>query len=178
VTVTLATLAHQGLVEAENGPGIAQEQGHLPRTPPPALGVLLEQADDDAGTAGRPVACAHVDAAPAPTSTTGIDADLRFHRTMCHLSGTETLMHSWSRWRAASRRRSGTPGGSHDQEHDASPHSDIVEGCGSAVIRARTSGHRKHPGGGSRRHTPRNVVRSAGGCWIRLLASFVPSVGS
>ncbi len=25
-----------------------------------------------------------------------IEADLKFHRTMCHLSGNETLMHSWS----------------------------------------------------------------------------------
>ncbi|BBY17078.1 GntR family transcriptional regulator [Mycolicibacterium litorale] len=25
-----------------------------------------------------------------------IEADLRFHRTMCHLSGNETLLHSWS----------------------------------------------------------------------------------
>jgi DNA-binding GntR family transcriptional regulator len=25
-----------------------------------------------------------------------IEADLRFHRTMCHLTGNETLLHSWS----------------------------------------------------------------------------------
>jgi DNA-binding GntR family transcriptional regulator len=25
-----------------------------------------------------------------------IEADLKFHRTMCHLSGNETLLHSWS----------------------------------------------------------------------------------
>ena len=25
-----------------------------------------------------------------------IEADLRFHRTMCQLSGNETLLHSWS----------------------------------------------------------------------------------
>ncbi|WP_193043807.1 GntR family transcriptional regulator [Mycolicibacterium baixiangningiae] len=25
-----------------------------------------------------------------------IEADLRFHRTLCHLSGNETLLHSWS----------------------------------------------------------------------------------
>ncbi|MGV7292054.1 FCD domain-containing protein, partial [Mycobacterium kansasii] len=25
-----------------------------------------------------------------------IEADLKFHRTMCHLSGNETLLHVWS----------------------------------------------------------------------------------
>jgi DNA-binding FadR family transcriptional regulator len=25
-----------------------------------------------------------------------IEADLKFHRTMCHLSGNDTLLHSWS----------------------------------------------------------------------------------
>ena len=25
-----------------------------------------------------------------------IEADLKFHRTMCHLTGNETLLHSWS----------------------------------------------------------------------------------
>ena len=61
-----------------------------------------------------------------------------------------------------------------------SPRKSGIEGRGTAVIRARSSssGHRELPGGGSRRHTTRNVVSSAGGCWIRLLASFVPSVGS
>ena len=38
-----------------------------------------------------------------------IEADLKFHRTMCQLSGNETLLHPGRRWRAASGCRSCSP---------------------------------------------------------------------
>ena len=38
-----------------------------------------------------------------------IEADLRFHRTMCQLTGNETLLHRGRRWRAASGCRSCSP---------------------------------------------------------------------
>ncbi|HEX2400067.1 MAG TPA: GntR family transcriptional regulator [Mycobacterium sp.] len=57
-----------------------------------------------------------------------IEADLKFHRTMCHLTGNETLLHSWSSLEGSIRMSIMFAGVDRALKNmDAKRHSDIVD---------------------------------------------------
>jgi DNA-binding GntR family transcriptional regulator len=57
-----------------------------------------------------------------------IEADLKFHRTMCHLSGNETLLHQWSSLEGSIRMSIMFAGVDRALKNmDAKRHSDIVD---------------------------------------------------
>ena len=70
-----------------------------------------------------------------------IEADLRFHRTMCQLSGNETLLHSWSSLEGSIRMSIMFAGVDRAIKNmDAKRHYDIVDAIesGDAVVAAAT----------------------------------------
>jgi DNA-binding GntR family transcriptional regulator len=77
-----------------------------------------------------------------------IEADLKFHRTMCHLSGNETLMHSWSSLEGSIRMSIMFAGVDRALKNmDAKRHHDIVDAIESgdadkaaATVRAHMAG--------------------------------------
>ena len=77
-----------------------------------------------------------------------IEADLKFHRTMCHLSGNETLLHSWSSLEGSIRMSIMFAGVDRALKNmDAKRHHDIVDAIESgdadkaaATVRAHMAG--------------------------------------
>ncbi|HET7666339.1 MAG TPA: GntR family transcriptional regulator [Mycobacterium sp.] len=77
-----------------------------------------------------------------------IEADLRFHRTMCHLTGNETLLHSWSSLEGSIRMSIMFAGVDRALKNmDAKRHHDIVDaiesgdvGKAAATVRAHMAG--------------------------------------
>jgi DNA-binding GntR family transcriptional regulator len=77
-----------------------------------------------------------------------IEADLRFHRTMCHLTGNETLLHSWSSLEGSIRMSIMFAGVDRALKNmDAKRHHDIVDaiesgdaGKAAATVRAHMEG--------------------------------------
>lgn len=61
-----------------------------------AASALARREDRAAAVAELRVAVADMERWAASNLEDRIEADLKFHRTMCHLSGNETLLHSWS----------------------------------------------------------------------------------
>ena len=61
-----------------------------------AAGDLADLADPSAAVAELREAVADMDRWAASNLEDRIEADLRFHRTMCRLSGNETLLHQWT----------------------------------------------------------------------------------
>jgi len=61
-----------------------------------AASELAARADRSAAVAELRDAVTDMDRWAASNLEDRIEADLRFHRTMCHLSGNETLLHSWT----------------------------------------------------------------------------------
>jgi DNA-binding GntR family transcriptional regulator len=60
-----------------------------------AAGTLANRADRSAVVAELRAAVADMERWAASNLEDRIEADLRFHRTMCRLSGNDTLLHSW-----------------------------------------------------------------------------------
>jgi DNA-binding FadR family transcriptional regulator len=70
-----------------------------------------------------------------------IEADLRFHRSLCQLSGNETLLHSWSSLEGSIRMSIMFAGVERAVKNmDAKRHSDIVDAIesGDAAVAAAT----------------------------------------
>jgi DNA-binding GntR family transcriptional regulator len=64
-----------------------------------------------------------------------IEADLKFHRTMCHLSGNETLLHSWSSLEGSIRMSIMYAGVDRALKNmDVKRHSDIVDAIESGDV--------------------------------------------
>jgi DNA-binding GntR family transcriptional regulator len=61
-----------------------------------AAQTLADRADRAAVVAELRAAVADMERWAASNLEDRIEADLRFHRTMCHLAGNETLLHQWS----------------------------------------------------------------------------------
>ena len=61
-----------------------------------AASELAARPDRSAAVAELRDAVTDMDRWAASNLEDRIEADLRFHRTMCHLSGNETLLHSWT----------------------------------------------------------------------------------
>lgn len=61
-----------------------------------AASELAARADRSAAVAELRAAVTDMDRWAASNLEDRIEADLRFHRTMCHLSNNETLLHSWT----------------------------------------------------------------------------------
>jgi DNA-binding GntR family transcriptional regulator len=77
-----------------------------------------------------------------------IEADLKFHRTMCHLSGNETLLHSWSSLEGSIRMSIMFAGVDRALKNmDAKRHSDIVDAIESGDAEKAVSTVRAHMAG-------------------------------
>ena len=74
-----------------------------------------------------------------------IEADLKFHRTMCHLSGNETLLHSWSSLEGSIRMSIMYAGVDRALKNmDVKRHSDIVDAIESGDPDAAETAMRDH----------------------------------
>ena len=77
-----------------------------------------------------------------------IEADLKFHRTMCHLSGNETLLHSWSSLEGSIRMSIMFAGVDRALKNmDAKRHSDIVDAIESGDAEKAAATVREHMAG-------------------------------
>lgn len=61
-----------------------------------AAGLLAARSDRESAVAALRAAVAEMERWAASNLEDRIEADLKFHRTMCTLSGNETLLHQWS----------------------------------------------------------------------------------
>ncbi|MCV7065511.1 GntR family transcriptional regulator [Mycolicibacterium farcinogenes] len=74
-----------------------------------------------------------------------IEADLKFHRTMCHLSGNETLLHSWSSLEGSIRMSIMYAGVDRAMKNmDAKRHLEIVDAIESGDAAAAAATVREH----------------------------------
>jgi DNA-binding GntR family transcriptional regulator len=77
-----------------------------------------------------------------------IEADLKFHRTMCHLTGNETLLHSWSSLEGSIRMSIMFAGVDRALKNmDARRHSDIVDAIESGDADKAAAAVREHMAG-------------------------------
>jgi DNA-binding GntR family transcriptional regulator len=77
-----------------------------------------------------------------------IEADLKFHRTMCHLTGNETLLHSWSSLEGSIRMSIMFAGVDRALKNmDAKRHSDIVDAIESGDADKAAAAVREHMAG-------------------------------
>jgi DNA-binding GntR family transcriptional regulator len=77
-----------------------------------------------------------------------IEADLKFHRTMCHLKGNETLLHSWSSLEGSIRMSIMFAGVDRALKNmDAKRHSDIVDAIESGDADKAAATVREHMAG-------------------------------
>jgi len=77
-----------------------------------------------------------------------IEADLKFHRTMCHLSGNETLLHSWSSLEGSIRMSIMFAGVDRALKNmDSKRHSDIVDAIESGDAAKAAATVREHMAG-------------------------------
>ena len=77
-----------------------------------------------------------------------IEADLKFHRTMCHLTGNETLLHSWSSLEGSIRMSIMFAGMDRALKNmDVKRHSDIVDAIESGDVAKATATVRDHMAG-------------------------------
>ncbi len=77
-----------------------------------------------------------------------IEADLKFHRTMCHLSGNETLLHSWSSLEGSIRMSIMYAGVDRALKNmDVKRHSDIVDAIDSGDPDKAAATVREHMAG-------------------------------
>jgi DNA-binding GntR family transcriptional regulator len=77
-----------------------------------------------------------------------IEADLKFHRTMCHLTGNETLLHSWSSLEGSIRMSIMFAGVDRALKNmDAKRHSDIVDAIESGDAEKAAAAVRDHMAG-------------------------------
>jgi DNA-binding GntR family transcriptional regulator len=77
-----------------------------------------------------------------------IEADLKFHRTMCYLTGNETLLHSWSSLEGSIRMSIMFAGVDRALRNmDAKRHSDIVDAIESGDVDKAAATVREHMAG-------------------------------
>ena len=77
-----------------------------------------------------------------------IEADLKFHRTMCHLTGNETLLHSWSSLEGSIRMSIMYAGVDRALKNmDVKRHSDIVDAIESGDADKAAATVREHMAG-------------------------------
>ena len=77
-----------------------------------------------------------------------IEADLKFHRTMCHLSGNDTLLHSWSSLEGSIRMSIMFAGVDRALKNmDTKRHSDIVDAIESGDTEKAAAAVRDHMAG-------------------------------
>jgi DNA-binding GntR family transcriptional regulator len=77
-----------------------------------------------------------------------IEADLKFHRTMCHLTGNETLLHSWSSLEGSIRMSIMFAGVDRALKNmDAKRHSDIVDAIEAGDAEKAAATVREHMAG-------------------------------
>jgi DNA-binding GntR family transcriptional regulator len=80
-----------------------------------------------------------------------IEADLKFHRTMCHLSGNETLLHSWSSLEGSIRMSIMYAGVERALKNmDVKRHSEIVDAIESGDADAAAAAVRDHMAGAAK----------------------------
>lgn len=109
---------------------------------------LASREDRTAAVAELRKAVADMERWAAANLEDRIEADLRFHRTMCHLSGNETLLHLWSSLEGSIRMSIMFAGVDRAMKNmDAKRHSDIVDAIESgdaataaATVRAHMDG--------------------------------------
>lgn len=82
-----------------------------------AASALAAQEDRPAAVTALRNAVADMERWAAANLEDRIEADLKFHRTMCHLSGNETLLHSWSSLEGSIRMSIMFAGGPRAEEH-------------------------------------------------------------
>lgn len=93
-----------------------------------AASELAGRADRSAVVAELREAVAGMERWAASNLEDRIEADLKFHRTMCHLTGNETLLHSWSSLEGSIRMSIMFAGVDRAIKNmDAKRHSDIVD---------------------------------------------------
>jgi DNA-binding GntR family transcriptional regulator len=93
-----------------------------------AAGELAERPDRAEALAELRNAVTDMERWAASNLEDRIEADLKFHRTMCHLSGNETLLHSWSSLEGSIRMSIMFAGVDRALKNmDAKRHSDIVD---------------------------------------------------
>ena len=80
-----------------------------------------------------------------------IEADLKFHRTMCHLTGNETLLHSWSSLEGSIRMSIMYAGVDRALKNmDVKRHSDIVDAIDSGDADKAADTVREHMAGAAK----------------------------
>ena len=80
-----------------------------------------------------------------------IEADLKFHRTMCHLTGNETLLHSWSSLEGSIRMSIMYAGVDHALKNmDVKRHSEIVDAIESGDADKAAATVRDHMAGAAK----------------------------
>jgi DNA-binding GntR family transcriptional regulator len=109
---------------------------------------LASREDRSAAVAELRKAVADMEKWAASNLEDRIEADLKFHRTMCHLTGNETLLHSWSSLEGSIRMSIMFAGVDRALKNmDAKRHHDIVDAIESgdaekaaATVRAHMAG--------------------------------------
>lgn len=110
-----------------------------------AASALARREDRAAAVAELRVAVADMERWAASNLEDRIEADLKFHRTMCHLSGNETLLHSWSSLEGSIRMSIMYAGVERALKNmDAKRHLEIVEAIESGDEAAAAATVREH----------------------------------
>lgn len=110
-----------------------------------AASALADREDRTAAVAALRDAVAEMEQWAAAHLEDRIEADLKFHRTMCHLSGNETLLHSWSSLEGSIRMSIMYAGVDRALKNmDAKRHLDIVDAIESGDATAAAATVRDH----------------------------------
>jgi DNA-binding GntR family transcriptional regulator len=110
-----------------------------------AAGALANRADRSAVVTELRAAVADMERWAASNLEDRIEADLRFHRTMCRLSGNDTLLHSWSSLEGSIRMSIMFAGVDRALKNmDARRHLEIVEAIESGDAAQATATVREH----------------------------------
>ncbi|ORA37363.1 GntR family transcriptional regulator [Mycobacterium aquaticum] len=110
-----------------------------------AASDLASRDDRDAAVSALRSAVADMERWAAANLEDRIEADLKFHRTLCHLSGNETLLHSWSSLEGSIRMSIMYAGVDRALKNmDAKRHLDIVDAIESGDPAAAATAVRDH----------------------------------
>lgn len=119
-----------------------------------AARTLSDMPDKDAALAELRVAVDNMDKAAKSSLEDRIESDLEFHRTLCRLSGSETLLHSWESLEGSIRMsimfaglERATRNMSVGRHHDIGRHRDRQR-CESTEDHHRSHGRRSRKPGG------------------------------
>ncbi|MEX3647850.1 GntR family transcriptional regulator [Mycobacterium vulneris] len=110
-----------------------------------AAGELASREDRGDAVSALRAAVADMERWAASNLEDRIEADLKFHRTMCHLSGNETLLHVWSSLEGSIRMSIMYAGVDRALKNmDAKRHLDIVDAIESGDAAAAAATVREH----------------------------------